>query len=201
MSVDAGTRDDATLGPITGLASAVRGHRRVIGVAIPIPDPHGDHLQRKRAEFNDPLAESIPAHVTLLGPTEVPARALADLVAHLRAVAAASPAFDMVLRGTETFRPVSDVVFVQVARGIAGCERLEQRIRSGPYVCEQTFPYHPHVTVAHDVPEADLDRAFDDLADYHVAFPVDAFWLFEQDPQGQWHAIEPFALTGPPEAR
>ena len=43
-----------------------------IGVAIEVPDPHGPELQRWRADFGDPLADAIPAHVTLLPPTVVP---------------------------------------------------------------------------------------------------------------------------------
>jgi 2'-5' RNA ligase len=178
-------------------APASHPRRRVIGVAIPVPEPHGPLLQAKRAEFNDPLADSIPAHVTLLGPTELADGELADLVAHLERVGAQQSPFNMVLRGTGTFRPVSDVVFVQVARGISGCERLEQQIRAGRWHRDLVFPYHPHVTVAHDVPDADLDRAFDDLAGYHAVFDVERFWLYEQSPEGAWSAVRHFALGGP----
>lgn len=167
---------------------------QVIGVAIPIPEPHGPVLQAKRAEFNDPLADSIPAHVTLLGPTEVTDTELAALVAHLEQIGADASPFSMVLRGTGTFRPVSDVVFVQVAQGISDCERLEQRIRSGRWARELVFPYHPHVTVAHDVSVVDLDRAFEDLAAYHAAFDVERFWLYQQSPEGAWSPARSFRL-------
>ncbi len=168
--------------------------RRVIGVAIPVPDPHGPLLQAKRAAFNDPLADSIPAHVTLLGPTEVTDADLDDLIGHLERVGGRERPFSMVLRGTGTFRPVSDVVFVQVARGISSCERLEQQIRSGRWHRELVFPYHPHVTVAHDVAEVDLDRAFEDLADYQASFDVERFWLYEQSVAGAWAAVRAFEL-------
>lgn len=173
-------------------------HVRTVGVAIPIPEPHGPLLQAKRAEFNDPLADSIPAHVTLLGPTGIHRTSFPAFVDHLTGVASEVSPFTMVLRGTGTFRPLSDVVFVQVARGISGCERLEELIRSGPYAGALAFPYHPHVTVAHDVDPADLDRAFEDLAHFYAAFDVEAIWLFEQDAWGAWSPLRPFALTGPP---
>jgi 2'-5' RNA ligase len=199
MSADVSPSEPPTLGPGRGLpvvSGSSASRCRIIGVAIPIPDPHGPLLQSKRAEFNDPLAHAIPAHVTLLGPTEVTDEGLPGLVSHLADVASVSEPFDVVLRGTGTFRPVSDVVFVQVARGISGCERLEQRIRSGRYGGELAFPYHPHVTVAHDVADEDLDRAFEDLADFQVAFPVDAFWLYEQDVDGAWTPVRSFRLAG-----
>ena len=38
----------------------------------------------------------------------------------------------MRLRGTGTFRPVSPVVFVNVAEGISRCELLADAVRRGP---------------------------------------------------------------------
>ena len=167
------------MGPGADWSADTQDFHQTIGVAIRVPAPFGPVLQAKRAEFKDPLADLIPAHVTLL---EQVCREVGP--------------FPMALRGTGTFRPVSDVVFVQVARGISGCERLEQRIRSGEYAAPLAFPYHPHVTVAHDVAEADLDRAFDDLADFRADFEVEEIWLFEQDSSGQWQAVRSFTLTG-----
>ena len=68
-----------------------------------------------------------------------------------RSVASAHAAFDVVLRGTGTFRPLSDVVFIQVAQGVSACEALEIELRGGPVLRELDFYYHPHVTVAHNV--------------------------------------------------
>jgi 2'-5' RNA ligase len=98
----------------------------------------------------------------------------------------------MVLRGSATFRPVSPVVFVPVVKGLADCERLEAQVRSGPLRRELKFPYHPHVTVAHDLPEEALDRAFDGLARYEATFPVWGFTLFEQDREGVWRPQRDF---------
>jgi len=59
----------------------------MIGVSIAIPAPYGDELQRWRASFGDPLADSIPTHVTLLPPTEVPDEDLDQVREHLASVA------------------------------------------------------------------------------------------------------------------
>jgi len=85
-----------------------------IGVAIEVPDPHGAELQRWRADFGDPLANAIPAHVTLLPPTVVPPSMTPDVAAHLAEVAARTKPFVVRLRGTGSFRPVSPVVYVRV---------------------------------------------------------------------------------------
>ena len=167
-----------------------------IGVSIAIPSPHAEMLQAKRASFGDPLAESIPTHVTLLPPTEVGEDDLGRAVEHLEQVADDGHAFPMVLRGTGTFRPISPVVFVQVSRGLAECELLEQAIRSGPLKRKLDFYYHPHVTVAHHVPEESLDQAFTELADFECRFEVREFHLYEHGTDQVWRPVRSFALNG-----
>lgn len=167
-----------------------------IGVSIPIPAPHGDYLQQRRDDFGDPAAWQIPAHITLLPPTEVDADAYTAFRAHCAHVAATHTSFRVVLRGTGTFRPLSDVVFIQVAQGVSNCEALEVALRSGPIRRDLDFYYHPHVTVAHNVPADALDKAFDDLADYSVAFEVNAYHLYEQGEDGVWRPVHEFALAG-----
>ena len=167
-----------------------------IGVSIAIPAPHGDLLQAKRASFGDPLADSIPTHVTLLPPTEVAEEDMGAAVAHLEAVSEARHPFPMVLRGTGTFRPISPVVFVQVSGGLADCEVLEQAIRTGPLQRRLDFYYHPQVTVAHHVPEPNLDRAFTELSDFEARFLVEAFHLYEHGDDSVWRPVRTFPLRG-----
>src|SRR3954447_20281279 len=139
---------------------------RNIGVAIGIPEPYNRELQGWRDRLGDPNAKRIVPHVTLLPPTEVASDALPEIEEHLRLVAAEETSFTIRLRGSATFLPVSPVVFVPLVQGIAGCERLEVKVRSGPLHRELRFPYHPHVTVAHDLPDEALDRAFEAIAGY-----------------------------------
>ncbi|PPK97664.1 2'-5' RNA ligase [Kineococcus xinjiangensis] len=165
-----------------------------IGIAVPVPAPYDAELTRWRSDFGDPLADRIPPHVTLLPPTVLPLAELDVVRAHLRAVAAAAQPFPMHLRGTATFRPVSPVVFVQVARGISECELLEAAVRGGPLHRELAFPYHPHVTVAHDVDEASLDRAERTLRDWEATFTVTGFCLYEHGEDGVWRPREEFTF-------
>jgi 2'-5' RNA ligase len=167
-----------------------------IGVAIPIPDPYGPELQKYRAEFGDPMASSIPTHVTLLPPTEIDDADLGLIDDHLLEVAARFPKFRIRLRGTATFRPISPVVFVPLAEGISSCEVLQSQVRSGPLQVELRFPYHPHVTVAHDLEKEALDRAYDALSEYDCAFDVDAFSRYEHGADGVWRPQRSFPLAG-----
>jgi 2'-5' RNA ligase len=92
--------------------------------------------------------------------------------------------------------PVSPVVFVPLVLGIADCERIEEKVRSGPLQRDIRFPYHPHVTVAHDLPAEALDQAFDALAGYEASFGVRGFTLFEQGPDATWRPQRDFVFGG-----
>ncbi len=178
---------------------------RTIGVAIAIPEPFGGDLQTWREKFGDPLARAIPTHVTLLPPTAVEAAGLGEIEEHLRAVAEAEQPFEIVLRGTGTFRPRSPVVFVALAEGATFCERVEQAVRSGPLVHRDlAFGFHPHVTVAHDLTESQLDYAFTRLASYEAQFAVWGFSLYEHGLDGVWRPQRDYSFGGavpnPPEA-
>jgi 2'-5' RNA ligase len=172
------------------------GGELVIGVAIAVPEPYGEELTRWREDFGDPLASNIPPHVTLLPPTTIRLQTLPDVRRHLAAVAARERCFEIRLRGTGTFRPVSPVVFVQMAEGIAECEQLERRVRSGVLAREVNFYYHPHVTVAHHLADEALDRAFATLAEYQVRFRVESFELYEHGNDGVWRPAERFWFDG-----
>lgn len=167
-----------------------------IGVAVSIPEPYGEQLRAHRASFGDPLAALIPTHVTLLPPTPVPRGVECAVGEHLTAVAAASRPFDIHLRGTATFRPLSPVVFVQLVEGIGECEQLEQAVRQGPLQRELQFYYHPHVTVAHHVPDAALDAAFTALADFECRFTVREFHLYEHGDDGVWRPEKAYVFGG-----
>lgn len=170
--------------------------RRDFGVAFGIPEPYTSELQGWRERLGDPNAAGIPPHVTLLPPTSLTEDALEEVEEHLRQVAAAERAFRMRLRGSASFRPVSPVVFVPLVEGIAACERVEARVRSGPLARELSFLYHPHVTVAHDLPEPALDRASTALSSYDAHFDVWGFTLFEQDREGVWRPQRDFPFGG-----
>jgi 2'-5' RNA ligase len=169
-----------------------------IGVAIAIPEPWATELQDYRTAVGDTTAAMIPTHVTLVPPTEVDEADLPEIVRHLVDAAADVPPYRVHLRGTGTFRPVSPVVFVTLVEGISQCEQLASRIRRGPLAVELAHPYHPHVTIAHHLPDELLDRAFGELADFECEFDVAEFHLYVHDDAIGWQPTRRFAL-GPAE--
>lgn len=167
-----------------------------VGVAVAIPEPHASVLAEWRRRVGDPQANQIPTHVTLLPPTEFEADQLDTVEKHLAWAAEQQRPFTMRLSGSGTFRPVSQVVFVQVSAGISECELLERAIRKDPIVREIEFPYHPHVTVAHDIADERLDEAYEALRDFIAQFEIDRFVMYTQDPDGTWQVRSEFLLSG-----
>jgi 2'-5' RNA ligase len=163
-----------------------------IGVAIAIPKPFGAELERFREELGDPMARTVPAHITVLPPTEVAGETRELFEEHLRWVCEEFQPFEVHLRGTGTFRPISPVVFVQLAAGIAQCEAIEAAVRSGPVERELDFNYHPHVTVAHHLSDDALDRAFDELGAYEGRFTADSVHLYEHGADEVWRPVTRF---------
>jgi 2'-5' RNA ligase len=172
-----------------------------IGVAIAVPEPWGSRLQDYRTALGDKSAVGIPTHITLMPPYESHSREVPAIAEHLAHAAAETGSFKIHLRGTGTFRPVSPVVFVVVVEGISACEQLAFAIRRGPLERDLQFPYHPHVTVAHELDDASLDRAFEELSDFECEFVADHFSLYVHDEDCGWMPTRDFPLTGEPADR
>jgi 2'-5' RNA ligase len=193
-------------GPTTMGMPAIRWRARdgvdagavTIGVALEIPEPWASYLQASREGFGDEQARAIPTHVTLLPPTPVAPAQMAEVTTHLEAVAGRLRSFEVLLEGTDTFRPVSPVVFVRVARGGGGCDAVQRAVRTGPLRRELTFPFHPHVTVAHHLDDDALDRAAKELSEFSARFTVAAFVLYEHGADGVWRPRRQFRFGGTP---
>ena len=165
-----------------------------IGVAVAIPEPWATELQDYRTSVGDTTAAMIPTHITLVPPTEIDALHLAEIEKHLEEAAAEVERFSVHLRGTGTFRPVSPVVFVTLVEGISQCEQLAKSLRRGPLDVDLQYPYHPHVTIAHHLADAQLDRAFAELADFECEFDVAGFHLYVHEDETGWRPTRDFPL-------
>ncbi len=165
-----------------------------VGIAIPVPEPYGGDLRKMRAAFGDPMAETVPSHVTLIPPIQYERQELDGVYAALERASVTVPPFPMRLRGTGTFRPVSPVVFIAVSQGISYTEMLAKTVRRALDAPEPDFPFHPHVTIAHNLDDASLDRAYDELSSFECQFSVDEFALYHHDDAAGWVPQHTFAL-------
>ena len=166
-----------------------------VGVALAVPEPWGPDLQELRAGYGDLIAWTIPTHITLLPPTQVPADRLSAVDEHLRSVAAGVRSFDVALRGTDTFRPVTQTSFVVVAAGAEQCVGLADAVRSGPLRRRLPYPFHPHVTIAVELGDEAHDRAETELADFACDFTVTELERFVLAEHGVWESEVEFPLA------
>jgi len=159
---------------------------RDVGIALGVPEPFAAELQAWRERLGDPDARLIAPHITLLAPVRLPSAGLGPVDAHLRAVAARHAPWTIRLAGSGTFRPVTSVAFVVVISGGVECGRLAEDVRTGVLARPANFPYHPHVTVAHNVTDEQLTEAESAIADYDATFRVWGLTLYGRGADGQW---------------
>ena len=140
----------------------------------------------------------IPTHITLVPPTEVDEAALPAIEAHLSDVAGRLAGFASTCAGTGTFRPVSPVVFVTIAEGISQCEQLAAAVRQGPLAMDLQFPYHPHVTIAHHLPDESWTARSTSSRPSSSVFDAAEFHLYVHDEETGWKPTRDFPLLPMP---
>jgi 2'-5' RNA ligase len=190
----AGQAADARLDEATHQSGSACGDSLCVGVILGFPREVAQELQQWRASFGDPMADVIPAHITLV--TTTPAQDWEATREHVRDVARRQAPFKITISGTGSFRPVSPVVFLKVEDGFEECVGLHEQLQTGPLERDLPFPYHPHVTVAHDVAPESLDEAETVLRDYTATFPVVSMGLYEHDDNGIWQLREELDFGG-----
>ena len=165
-----------------------------VGVSIAVPDPSGELLRDKRRSFGDAMADRIPSHITLAPPLLVEEDGIDAFAADLTELTEVYEPFTVSLLGTGTFRPISPVVFIAVSEGIAQIETLAEGVRKAIGAPVPEFPFHPHVTVAHNLDVPSLDRAMTELRDFRSSFVVDAIHLYVDDVERGWVPTHRFGL-------
>jgi len=120
----------------------------VYALVIYIPDPLGRCLDDLRREL---VPEYNPhAHVSVLPP-----RTLAGdwhtASEHARALAGSWAPFDVELTRLDIF-PVTDVLYLEVGAGASELCEMHAAMNADALAFEEPFAYHPHVTLAQEVP-------------------------------------------------
>lgn len=168
-------------------------HPDSLGVIIATPAPLAGELNRWRASYGGPAAVVVPPHITLVSGMATANWALA--ADHVRAVAATTAPFTIGLRGSNTFRPLSPVIYLNVVQGAEQCVELHEKLQVGPLEHAPEFEFKPHLTVAHDLDDDAMDRAEREMVDFAATFEVTSIGLFDCS-QGGWTLREELALGG-----
>lgn len=182
--------------PERGAAPAQAGEQRTIGVALAVPEPLATTLKQARLSYGDLQAQTIPTHVTILPPTVIDADVMPLVREHLAQIADETVPFTIELLGTDSFRPVSPVVFVPLVRGASACTALAHQVRTGPLARDLEFAYHPHVTIGHNIPDQALDEAERECRGVHATFHADEVLLYLRDEAHNWEIDAAFPFLG-----
>ena len=132
----------------------------VFALVIYIPDPLGkflDDLRRILVPGCNPHA-----HVSLLPPRPLAVDwpVASDKV---RTVLNGCTPFEVELTGIEIF-PVTDVIYISVGRGATELRQVHHDMNTGPLEFQEPFSYHPHITLAQELPPQNV-LATTDLAE------------------------------------
>jgi len=119
-----------------------------------IPGPLGRFLDGLRRELVP--ACTAQSHVTILPPRvleEPPDQGWSEAAEVLRN----TPPLEIELGDVEIF-PVSQAIYLSLARGADAIERLHHRLNAGQLEFAEPFTFHPHVTLAQEVKPERLDE-------------------------------------------
>jgi 2'-5' RNA ligase len=138
-------------------ATPLEDRLNVFALVIYIPGPLGaflDDLRRELVPHYNPHA-----HVSVLPPRplSVEWQTASDQV---RAISTGWPPFDVELTALDIFR-VTDVIYLEVGAGAAELRRMHEAVNTAALAFQDPFPYHPHVTLAQEVPHERVGEVFD----------------------------------------
>jgi len=129
----------------------------VYALVIYIPYPLGSFLDNLRRELVP--AYNPHAHVSVLPPRPLAGDwHAADSQARLL-IENGSP-FDVTLSSVEIF-PATNVVYIEVAAGATELRSLHRDMNAGALASEEPFSYHPHITLAQEVPPEHVPAVYD----------------------------------------
>ena len=136
----------------TGVLHRIPAEQRlnVFALVIYIPDPLGrflDDLRRELVPGCNPHA-----HVSVLPPRPI---AVDWQVAgeQVRVCAGNWTPFEIKLEGIRIF-PVTNVIYVELGQGAEEMFRIHDAMNSQALEFDEPFAYHPHITLAQEIPPA-----------------------------------------------
>jgi 2'-5' RNA ligase len=119
-----------------------------------IPGALGEYLDTLRQQ----LVPGCPfrSHVTVL-PPRLLRGAPDDLSADLALRLQEAGALDIGIGEIEIF-PATNVVYLDVESGGEALNRIHEQLSRGRFESEEPYPFHPHITLAQEFPEAQLEE-------------------------------------------
>lgn len=168
----------------------------VFALVIYIPDPLGGFLDELRREL---VPDYNPhAHVSVLPP-----RPLAcdwhEASGQARALIEGWTPFDVELTCIKRF-PITDVVYIDVGEGADELRKIHKAVNSLALEFTEPFAYHPHITLAQEVPHCNVDslqafaqKRWDDFAGSRT-FRAERAVFVQNSLSGRWIDLAEYSL-------
>ena len=132
----------------------------VFALVIYIPGMLGaflDDLRRELVPYYNPHA-----HVSVLPPRPLAMDCGGDwrtASEQLRALSQAWAPFEVELTYLDIFR-LTEVIYLEVGAGAAELRSMHQAVNTAALAFKDPFPYHPHITLAQEVPHERVQEVF-----------------------------------------
>jgi 2'-5' RNA ligase len=168
-----------------------------LGVVLLLPPPVSFEVDGLRRALGDGALGRVPPHITLVPPVNVRADRLDEALAVLRAGAAATRPFHLLLNRPASFLPDNPVLFLEVGGDVTELRALRDRVFRGPLDRPLTWPFVPHVTLADDAPPERIHAALAALADYRASITLERVHLLEEGPDRVWSVVADAAFETP----
>lgn len=143
----------------------------------------------------DPQYSLIPPHIKLKTAFELGERKLEDIIDHLEQVAAATEPFQIDFHKVSTFHPTSNVIYFAI-RDTDPIVRLHERCNKGILFDEEIYNYVPHLTIAQEMSNDELNDVYGSLrmSKIDITVDIDRFHLLYQMENGMWTVYQTFLL-------
>jgi len=139
----------------------------LFALVVYIPDPLARFLDDLREEL---VPACLPrAHVTILPPRPVSVD-IAEAIEHVRTLVTGFAPFDIVAGEVKTF-PSTDVIYISIQQGETELREVNHALNRGPLSFQDPFLYHPHITLAQNLPPDRVRKLYELARKRWAAFP------------------------------
>ena len=184
------------------MGSCPNGVERInlFAAVVYIPDPLAKFLDDLRREMAPGCV--VRAHVTVLPPRPLQVTPEAA-VSTARSIAEDFAPFEIEAGDVEIFR-ATDVIYIGIRKGVDQLREMYRALSRGPLAFEETFAYHPHVTLAQGLLPENVERLYRLARDRWEAFPhakrlfADRVNFVQSTNACTWVDLAEFSLRGVP---
>lgn len=172
----------------------------LFALVVYIPEPLARFLDDLREEL---VPACLPrAHVTILPPRPVSTDP-GTAIEHTRPLVAGFAPFDIVAGDVAMF-PSTDVIYINIKQGDAELKEMYRALNRGPLAFQEPFSYHPHITLAQDLPAERVKPLYELARKRWAAFPhsrrirAERACFVQSTVECTWVDLAEFKLMGVP---